>query len=243
MRMRMPVFLTGSPPCEAFSQLRHIGMAKRDPEQFKLQRETAERRLHIACRAYRRQYDAGRLFLHEHPDGADSWCDNEVKALEQLPGVYRVRGPMCHWEMLAEDRRGHHCGQSCYMRKLTGWLTNSKELAELLQKKCSNKMSTREWHRHVHLIGGLAKQAQKYPPALVTAVLKTLKSYLKNRGELSAFEQKAAGPVPDEQTFAKEDWQEFFEEDWATFVDDVHGTPLRADLVRAAREEELEMDS
>ena len=90
------------------------------------------------------------------------------------------------------------------------------------------------------MIGGLAKQAQKYPPALVTAVLKTLKSYLKNRGELSAFEQKAAGPVPDEETFAKEDWQEFFEEDWETFVDDVHGTPLRADPVRAAREEELQ---
>ena len=95
------------------------------------------------------------------------------------------------------------------------------------------------WHRHVHLIGRLAKQAQKYPSALVTAVLKTLKSYQRNRGELSACEQKAAGPVPDEETFAKEDWQEFFKEDWDTFVGDVHGAPLRADLVRSAREEEL----
>ena len=110
LEIDQPVLLTGSPPCEAFSQLRHIGMAKRDPEQVRLQRETAERRLRIACRAYKRQYDARRLFLQEHPDGADSWDDSEVKALEQLLGVYRVRGPMCHWEMLAEGRRGDHCG-------------------------------------------------------------------------------------------------------------------------------------
>ena len=162
-----------------------------------------------------------------------------MEALAKLPGVQRVKGPMCHWGLQAEDRRGDHCGESSYVRKMTGWLTNSEELARLLQKTCSNLTATREWHRHVHLVGGLAKQAQVYPPALVAAVLKTLKKHMRAKGELSAFEQRAAGPVPDQETFAREDWQEFFEEDWDTFVDDVHGTPLRADLVREAREEEL----
>ena len=90
------------------------------------------------------------------------------------------------------------------------------------------------------MIGGLAKQAQRYQPALDTAVLKTLKSYRENRGELSAFEQKAAVPVSDGEAFAKADWQEFSEEDWEALVDDVHGTPSRADLVRAAREKEFQ---
>ena len=61
-----PVLLTGSSPCEAFSQLRHIEMAKRDPEQVGTQRN-------------QRQYDVGWLFLHEQPDGADSWYDNELR--------------------------------------------------------------------------------------------------------------------------------------------------------------------
>ena len=46
-------------------------------------------------------------------------------------------------------------------------------------------------------------------------------------------------PVPDEETFTAEDWSNFYSEDWETFVDDVHGTPLRSDLVREARAEEL----
>ena len=96
LELDKPVLLTGSPPCEACSQLRHIGQAKRDPDQVRLQRETAERRLHVACKAYRKQYDDGRLFLHEHPDGVDSWSDNKMKTWESLPGVYRVKGPMCH---------------------------------------------------------------------------------------------------------------------------------------------------
>jgi len=73
-----------------------LNRAKRSPGETKQQRDIAERRLHVACRAYKRQYDCGRLFLHEHPHGADSWTDEEMEALAKLPGVHRVKGPMCH---------------------------------------------------------------------------------------------------------------------------------------------------
>ena len=36
------------------------------------------------------------------------------------------------------------------------------------------------WHRHIHLIGGLARQAAIYPPKLVKAVLLSLKKELES---------------------------------------------------------------
>ena len=161
--MEKPTLLTGSPPCEAFSSLRWIGMSKRDPEEVKRQREKAEERLHTACSFYRRQYDEGRLFLHEHPDKADSWHDAEIVELSQRPGVFRVRGPMCRWGLQLDDCKGDFVGEKGYVRKMTGWLTNNETLAKLLDTTCSNELGKEEWHRHVHLIGGgLARASQKY---------------------------------------------------------------------------------
>ena len=93
---------------------------------------------------------------------------------------------MCRWEMMATDRHGLQ--GTGYVRKETGWLTNSRELAELLEGECSNKAGKHPWHRHVHLIGGIAKQAARYPPALGKAVLRTVKAYLVQKGELNSME-------------------------------------------------------
>ena len=124
-----------------------------------------------------------------------------MEALLAEPGVLRVRGPMCRWDMEAEDRRGLQ-GRG-YVRKMTGWVTNCKELAELLEGECSNLTGRREWHRRVHLIGGIAKGAQVYPPKLVKAILMVLKEKVKETSELSAFEEHCGGPVPDEQLYLK----------------------------------------
>ena len=112
------------------------------------------------------------------------------------------------------------------MRKETGWLTNSRELAELLGGECSNKA------RHVHLIGGIAKQAARYPPALVKAVLRTVKAYLVQKGELNSMESNTSGPIC-EEPFVPAD---YIEEYW----DDVNGGLLPAEEVKKART--LEMD-
>ena len=93
--------------------------------------EKALEHLHNSCRVYRKQLDAGRLFLHEAPWNATSWKDPEVKELTDRPDTYLVRGPMCRWEM-ATDRRGLE--GTGHVRKETGWLTNSRELAALVLK-------------------------------------------------------------------------------------------------------------
>ena len=46
--------------------------------------------------------------------------------LQSDPSVHTVSGPMCRWEMVSEDAKGHG-----YVRKETQFVTNSRTLAEL----------------------------------------------------------------------------------------------------------------
>ncbi len=72
--------------------------------------------------------------------------------------------------MVSTDKRGLQ--GTGFVRKETGWMTNCGALATLLEGECSNQTGKAPWHRHVHLIGGLARQAAIYPPKLVKAVLR-----------------------------------------------------------------------
>ena len=94
--------------------------------------------------------------------------------LQKLDGIYTVTGPMCRWKMVAEDAQGIG-----YVKKPTRFITNSSELATALSGNCSGD------HRHVHLINGRAKFAQKYPPKMVAAILRATKAELKKVNELS----------------------------------------------------------
>ena len=111
--------------------LQNINKYRVSPDQRKIRMDKALEHLRNSCSFYRKQLKAGRLFLHEAPWNATSWKDPEVKELTDRSDTYLVRGPMCRWEMMATDRRGLQ-GTS-YVRKETGWLTNSRELAELLE--------------------------------------------------------------------------------------------------------------
>eukprot|EP00972_Heterocapsa_arctica_P019901 2936554-Heterocapsa_arctica.AAC.1 len=88
-----PELLTGSPQCDPFSKLLRISETRADPEKRRVNRERGVRHLRTSVQFYRKQYDKGRDFLHKHPDGADSWGDPEIQALQRLDGVYTVNGP------------------------------------------------------------------------------------------------------------------------------------------------------
>ena len=150
--------------------------------------------LHVSCEMYRKQYDAGRWFLHEAPWSATSWKDPEVQELLSRKGVRIVRGPMCRWGMVSTDKRGLPVPGTGFVWKETGWMTNCGALATLLEGECSNQTGKAPWHRHVHLIGGLARQAAIYPPKLVKAVLRCLKAQLEGKGEISSAEFNSSGP-------------------------------------------------
>ena len=128
-----------------------------------------------------------------------------------------------------------------YVRKETGWITNCKELADLLQGECENKYTGQVWHRHVSLENGRARKAQVYPPNLVYAILKTLKKTLVDSGRLSALEERVAGPVPEEPLVAYDLLTDpnGNGEDWSTYYDDVNGGWLETGMVKKARVEGL----
>ncbi|CAK0821340.1 unnamed protein product, partial [Prorocentrum cordatum] len=164
-----PILLTGSPPCEKFSLLRGLSAKFRTDEQEAAEMEEARHHLKVAVDTYWRQLrKPGRYFLHEHPWSARSWNEDIVKELVAHPGVFTVKGPMCRWGMKLTNPRN---GQEEFVRKETGWVTNHPGLARRLQGTCSNVDGRAEWHRHITLVGGIARFAKVYPPKLVEAVL------------------------------------------------------------------------
>ena len=116
-----PVLLTGSPPCDQFSQLLRISANRCNQAERDRRREMGRHHLRTAIKFYRKQYDEGRLFLHEHPAGAESWDEKEMVELQRLPGVFTVTGPMCRFEMQVN----HPVQGPGFVRKQTKWVTNS----------------------------------------------------------------------------------------------------------------------
>ena len=225
-----PVLLTGSPPCHMFSQLQNLNWKNMAPDVRRKKMDEAIHHLHTSVELYVKQHRAGRKFLHEAPWAATSWKDEKVEALAREDGVFVVKGPMCRWQMMATDRRGLQ--GTGYVRKETDWMTNDEGLARVLQGVCSNESSKGPWHRRIHLIGGIARQAAVYPPQLVKAVLRSLRDTLAEKGEPNTLDLFAAGPVPEMPLMDPE-----FEE---VYMDDVNGGILPAEKVKEARR--LEMD-
>ena len=222
-----PTLLTGGPPCNTFSLLQG---ASAEEDESKMR--AARKLLHVAVQSYRRQHEEGRWFLHEHPEGASSWCDPEIIALQQSPGVSTVCGPMCSWDMELDDGTQ----QTTRVYKRTKWLTNSRRLASLLDRWCSDQLGN-GYHVHVHLVGGLAAQAAQYSPKLVAEVLREVKDHLCETRELSQIQAFASGPDPNQ-----EQWAEWSDETWddvAKFFDNISGAALPTDKVLEARAEEL----
>ena len=166
----------------------------------------------------------------------------------QLPGVERVNGPMCSWHMTPPEGIKHlvHSGgpvakgprtTPVFVNKETGWLTNCPALARALERTCTNEFGNAPWHRHFHLVGGGIDFSARYPPKLVTAVLRAARDQLRLDGHLSALESEIAGPIAEEDEVPPE-WRELLTQGGG-FWDDVHGGWLPEKLVIAARAEEL----
>ena len=151
-----PYLLTGSPPCEPFSPLQALNEGRVDPEVQKQRYDEGVEKLKTACGFYERQVKRGKYLLHEHPKTAKSWKEDCIVKVSKLKGVRIVEGPMCRWGMKSKDASGES-----YVKKPTRWMTNSPELAKILEGTCANDHpNIAKWHRHVHLVNGRAKMAR-----------------------------------------------------------------------------------
>eukprot|EP00971_Amphidinium_carterae_P284694 5652413-Amphidinium_carterae.1 len=89
----------------------------------------------------------------------------------------------------------------------------------------------KDWHRHILLVGGQTRAAQRYPPSLAKAIIKTIKRAILARISLSALELKVGGQVVDQIEVTAE-----HQEYW----DDVNGGYLNSKFIQEARK--LEFD-
>ena len=109
---------------------------------------------------HQEQIRAGRYFLHEQ-----SCLDPRMIALQKTEGVFCVSSPMCCFKAKIETKNGSR-DDNKFVHKPTKSVENSRVLAEALDRRCSNS-SGQPYHRHIVLIGGLAKMASAYAPELV----------------------------------------------------------------------------
>ena len=164
-----PLFLIGSPPCTAMSQIQNLNKDKRDPEIVKKEVRAAEEHIRFCVLLYKMQIEKKRYFIHEHPAGASSWQMKEMIELAMMPGVDITTFDMCCFGMMATQD-----GMEGPVRKRTKVASNSREVHKRMNKKCPNDTGEGERHVHVVLEGGRTKNAQVYPKQFCRAICEAI---------------------------------------------------------------------
>ena len=161
-----PGLVVTSPRCTAYSTLLNFGACS--DEHRKRLTEECDNHLDTALDACEKQLDGGRYFLHEAPHAASSWKKQRVEDLMNRDGVLYVRNDQC---ASGQTTLLPH-GEVVPARKVTGWLTNSEEIARSLSAlQCPNRLGDGVVHKHGALVNGRAKDAENYAEELVTTVL------------------------------------------------------------------------
>ena len=157
-----PDWIFVGPPCTQFSSWQNLNHSKMDPNRVKKLVKDARRHLKLACRLYRRQIDAGKFFLHEHPLTASSWQLPEVKKILQAPGVGTTTAHQCMFSLTTLD----DSGQPALAKKPTRFMSKSPFMLVELTRFCTKD------HPHQQLTDGRAKAAENYPLPLIRAILR-----------------------------------------------------------------------
>ena len=80
-------------------------------------------------------------------------------------GVHIITSDQC---MVGLTTQGSHKNDVCMAKKRTKFMTNSYHIAKELERTCDGA------HKHQALVGGRAKAAERYPPALCRAICRGL---------------------------------------------------------------------
>ena len=161
-----PLMTIVCPMCGPFSLLMTWNYARKSKEETTAMLKAAMEHLKFALEICVMQYEAGRLFLFEHPVGARSWGTEMVQTVMHLEGVYLAKFDFCQLGMETLDEHG----EAAAAKKRTGVLTNSKNIAEALRvAQCTGA------HRHVPLLNGKAGPCQKYPDKFVKLICAGIK--------------------------------------------------------------------
>ena len=135
------------------------------PEKVEELRRAAVKHLHFIVGLYRLQVEAGRHFLHEHPETASSWKDSWVERLLEHPRISTVTSDQCEYGLLTPDANG----EPTPAKKPTRWMSSSPHMLKRLSQRCRGD------HVHQHLVGGRAKAAEDDSLELITEILRGMR--------------------------------------------------------------------
>ena len=175
-----PGLVVISPPCTLFSILQNLNLERlRDPQKHKeFLRELlkAKRLLKFAVEIVNIVRSYSGTFLLEHPLTSRAWQEKMVQDLLMEEDVLMAKGDQCAFGL--QDTMGHR------MRKRTGWVTNNQQIYETLNRSCDGQ------HEHVPVLGqtngeNRSRQAQRYPLALINAVLHAYKRSIEGTVEIN----------------------------------------------------------
>ncbi len=248
-----PMVLIGSPGCTPYSTWQNLNAVRHGWPEGEVERRRIAGDVHLAfvCELYRIQLQGRRYFLHENPDQAASWKRECIVDLLKDERVQRSVGDQCQYGQQS------HLGDP--VRKPTGWMSNSPEILKMLSKRCAGRRgecSRRAGGRNATAAGRLAREAAVYPFRLCRAILQGCRNQLLRDGTLKTGMYGLQGVFEEDQTryydhftgavlegenlVAAERVFAVQQKMHEGFKDSVTGQPLRADLVRAARQLELE---
>ncbi len=233
-----PYVLIGSPMCTQFCTWQALNAA-RNPDKAAVERARLAAVVHLdfVAELYEMQLDAGRYFLHEHPEWATSWKLPRIDAVLRRTGVERVRGDQCQFG--AEIRSGAHRGDP--VMKPTGFMTNSPMIARAVGARCGGRdgwCSRSKGGRHRLCSGQHAKDAAVYPRSLCRAILRGVRDQLREDNVLKdgCFGVQA----PDEDAQVEQNLHGQAQGYSGRYRDDLTGQVLKDKLVHEARTNELE---
>ena len=164
------------------------------------------------------QHKAGRKFVFEHPSTSSVWKLPSLRRLAEMEGMYCVDFDQCMFGQKVVVRDG----TTGVAKKRTRVYTNSATIDHLLNRQCDGS------HEHVVLLGGLAKQAAKYPKEMCDAMID---------GILMDTEQVEDALMNLEGMCDRE--EEKYQSGGLVGYDDVSGKWLDPKRIQAARQEEM----
>ena len=237
-----PLMLVACPMCDPFSQLNEVfNYPKQQKQDVENKIEDGLKHIKFTVELCLMQYQAGRLFLFEHPASASSWSAQSLQLLRSLQGVHHVNFDFCTLGMETTARDG----QKVAARKRTGILTNSGAIASLL-----SEAQCRREHAHEHLLDGRAGPCQRYPDKFCKLICEGVKREIdsvewRHRlykmfdistpfGQLMNVQSQLEDATPKEE----DPFAAMYED--MDFIDDVSGLPLDKSIAVQARRTEME---
>ena len=237
------MFLVGSLPRTRFCSWHALNGKKRDPRVVEQEHVAAKVHIEFMCELYRVQIDAGRYFLHEHPATAASWREEPIEDVLAHEDVECVVGDRCQY--------GQEDGEGNPVKTPTKFPTNSSEVLKALSKKCHGREGRCKrpgGGTHVKAQGSVTAGTAIYSFGMCKAILVGFRNQLRVDGRLVL---GIVGVQRPEETMSDVDLMHIYRaqgneveldsaEQDEVFTDAIAGQRLNAELVRAARREELE---